>query len=181
MSSHRLVPHPAAPHPDIGITVALARVSARSLNIRYALTGDVERVMMPPLASSQRADELWRHSCFELFLRAGDAVDYREFNISPSTRWAAYHLSRYRHGMTNLPIAAPRIALERNRAAQVLTAAIDLDADMPIDRPWRLGPAAVVEDRRGALSYWAPAHPPGMPDFHHPDCFAIELPSPPPA
>ena len=27
------------------------------------------------------------------------------------------------------------------------------------------------------MSYWALAHPPGKPDFHHPDCFALELPA----
>jgi len=25
------------------------------------------------------------------------------------------------------------------------------------------------------LSYWALRHPPGGPDFHHADCFAMEL------
>jgi hypothetical protein len=33
----------------------------------------------------------------------------------------------------------------------------------------------VVEDYRGRLTYWALEHPPGKPDFHHPDSFAIEL------
>lgn len=35
--------------------------------------------------------------------------------------------------------------------------------------------AAVVEDEDGALSYWALRHPPGKPDFHHPDAFALQL------
>ena len=28
------------------------------------------------------------------------------------------------------------------------------------------------------LSYWALAHPPGRPDFHHPDCFALAVAAP---
>jgi hypothetical protein len=47
---------------------------------------------------------------------------------------------------------------------------------MPHDAPWRLGLSAVIEDTRGSLSYWALAHPPGKPDFHHADGFALELP-----
>jgi len=39
----------------------------------------------------------------------------------------------------------------------------------------RLALAAVVEDERGMLSYWALRHPAGKPDFHHPDAFALEL------
>jgi hypothetical protein len=58
-----------------------------------------------------------------------------------------------------------------------------LQATVPIDRlpalsrktPWRLGLSAVIEDKAGHMSYWALAHPPGKPDFHHMDCFAYEF------
>jgi hypothetical protein len=33
----------------------------------------------------------------------------------------------------------------------------------------------VVEDEAGAFAYWALKHPPGKPDFHHPDAFALVL------
>jgi hypothetical protein len=36
--------------------------------------------------------------------------------------------------------------------------------------------SAVVEDEHGGLSYWALKHPPGKPDFHHPDLFVLHLP-----
>jgi hypothetical protein len=39
----------------------------------------------------------------------------------------------------------------------------------------RLALTAVVEDARGRLSYWALRHPPGRPDFHHRDGFALVL------
>jgi len=37
--------------------------------------------------------------------------------------------------------------------------------------------STTFEETNGRLSYWALAHPPGKPDFHHPDCFALELPA----
>jgi len=40
----------------------------------------------------------------------------------------------------------------------------------------RLALSAVIEEERGRLSYWALRHPPGKPDFHHPDAFALALP-----
>ncbi len=63
---------------------------------------------------------------------------------------------------------------------------IELAVTVELERPfglvaglaWQVGLAAVIEDRRGRLSYWALAHPPGEPDFHHRDCFALELPPP---
>jgi hypothetical protein len=33
----------------------------------------------------------------------------------------------------------------------------------------------VIEAADGSLSYWALRHPPGKPDFHHRDAFALEL------
>ena len=37
--------------------------------------------------------------------------------------------------------------------------------------------AAVVEEADGRLSYWALRHPPGRPDLHHADAFALRLTS----
>jgi len=50
-------------------------------------------------------------------------------------------------------------------------------AGLPSDGSWRLGLAAVIEEASGRKSYWALAHPPGKPDFHHSDCFAHEIPA----
>jgi hypothetical protein len=36
----------------------------------------------------------------------------------------------------------------------------------------------VIEEKSGLLSYWALKHPPGKPDFHHPDAFALEVEAP---
>jgi hypothetical protein len=55
--------------------------------------------------------------------------------------------------------------------------ALDRLSALPHKATWRLGLSAVIEDSSGAKSYWALAHPPGKPDFHHPDCFAHELPA----
>jgi hypothetical protein len=40
---------------------------------------------------------------------------------------------------------------------------------------WRLGLSAIIEEASGRRSYWALAHPPGKPDFHHPDSFALRV------
>ena len=42
----------------------------------------------------------------------------------------------------------------------------------------RMGLSAVIEEEGGVFSYWALAHPPGAPDFHHAACFAARLPAP---
>jgi hypothetical protein len=58
-----------------------------------------------------------------------------------------------------------------------LGASVRLDRLSPLHARAKLSLAlsTVVEDRDGALSYWAIRHTPGRPDFHHPDAFALEL------
>ena len=48
-------------------------------------------------------------------------------------------------------------------------------ADLRDARHLRIALAAVIEDEHGRLSYWGLRHPPGKPDFHHPNGFALQV------
>ena len=126
--------------------------------------------------ASARTDELWRHTCFEAFIGAG--VAYYEFNFAPSTRWAAYQFSGYRTGMRiATEIGTPEIAVQSSLERYTLQASLELDQLLfPRGAMLRLGISAVIEESSGRRSYWALAHPPGKPDFHHSDCFTMKLP-----
>jgi hypothetical protein len=173
-------------HPDsrctaaTGIEVESARPRPGHLMLRYLVTGTTADLRLPPAAAPARGDELWRHTCFEAFVRASTGAAYYEFNFAPSRAWAAYGFSGYRSGMT-VPreIGAPRIDVESSGGRFELRAALALDRlpDLPSDGAWRLGLSAVIEEAGGGKSYWALTHPPGKADFHHSDCFALELPA----
>ena len=128
---------------------------------------------LPPVVAAERADELWRHTCFEAFVRPSTGPAYYEFNFSPSTQWAAYQFSSYRSGMrVATEIAAPRIEVRSTAEFYTFQASLALDG---LSSPLHLGLSAVLEETNGRKSYWALAHPPGKADFHHADCFALEL------
>jgi hypothetical protein len=167
-------------HPDsrcdaaTRIEVYVSRGRTGNLALRYFVTGTMSDLRLPPATQSARADELWRHTCFEAFVRAAPGEAYYEFNFAPSTLWAAYRFDSYRSGMSIASeINAPRIEVWSNGVCTELQVSLDL----PSDTAWRLGLAAVIEETSGRKSYWALAHPPGKPDFHHSDCFALELPA----
>ncbi len=147
---------------------------SRGLALHYLVTGTIADLRLAPLASPERTDELWKTTCFEAFLRTPPGPAYFEFNFAPSTRWAAYHFTNTRTGMRVAEeIAAPRIEVRSTAASFELKAALD-----PVpDAPWRIALSAVIEETSGRKSYWALAHPPGKPDFHHPDCFALQIPA----
>lgn len=169
--------HPATP------CAAIRRVSAEArwlpegrLGFYYVMEGDTSEVRLPESRQSDRADELWRHTCCEAFVAGPAAGGYSEFNFSPSGAWAAYRFTTYREGMRPVavvadPVIAVRIAPDR----------IELDAligsrSIPLgEAGLNLGLAVVVEERSGQLSYWALAHPAARPDFHHADTFRFSL------
>jgi hypothetical protein len=166
-------------HPDCRcdalarIDAQIARPDATVLLVEYSVAGNLNDLVLPPAAAPARADRLWLHTCFEAFVRPAGVDSYFEFNFAPSTQWAAYRFDLYREGMKAAEIAPPRLEVERAAQRLVLRARLTL----PDKGTWRLGLSAVIEETNGRKSYWALAHPPGKPDFHHSDCFALELPA----
>ena len=164
-------------HPDslcaavTGVDVEVTRPNDGSLSLSYVVTGKIGDLRLPPVAASARADELWRSTCFEAFIRAAPDEAYYEFNFAPSTQWAAYRFDGYRTGMrVATEIGAPRIEVQSAPERYTLQATLDLSRGK--GGGWRLGLSAVIEETSGRKSYWALAHPSGKPDFHHADCFA---------
>jgi hypothetical protein len=175
-----LVPHPASPPRLVeGLSVRLS-VQERFLWLNY----EVEHRTGLLLWDKQgRQDGLWSGTCFELFAREPGAAGYIEFNFAPLAAWAAYSFSGRRTGMTPLAgIGSPHLVDGRleDRADEIdsyYELAATIAREGILAGRIRIGLSAVLEEIDGTKSYWALAHPPGEPDFHHPDCFALELPA----
>ncbi|MGA2815758.1 MAG: DOMON-like domain-containing protein [Xanthobacteraceae bacterium] len=169
----------AATHIDVDVAP-----HAGSLVLSYIVTGKISHLRIPSAMAAARTDELWRHTCFEAFVRTSPDESYYEFNFSPSSKWAAYHFSGYRSGMrVATEIGPPVVQTQANAASYTLQVLLKLALlpSLPGAAPWRLGLSAVIEETSGRKSYWALAHPPGKPDFHRLDCFTYEFsPASPP-
>src|SRR5258707_15535221 len=97
---HALILHPDSRCAAVAsIAVEAARARGGGLTLHYLVTGKIGDLRLPPATAPARADELWRHTCFEAFIRAPASGGYFELNFAPSTQWAAYRFSRYREGM----------------------------------------------------------------------------------
>jgi hypothetical protein len=148
------------------------------LVFQYSLEADMSRVRFPHSGPGRRADTLWKHTCFEAFVAPAEESGYYEFNFSPSLDWAIYRFSAYRNGMSPAEVGrVPEISVRRREDGLDLQSAVTLSeiADLRDARHLRIALAAVIEDQNGRLSYWALRHPPGKPDFHHPNGFALEI------
>ncbi len=177
-----LIPHPASPPRLVtGLRVRLS-VTAQDLWLNFEVD---HRAGLLIGDRRGRQDGLWNSTCFELFARQPGRAEYIEFNFAPYAAWAAYRFSGTRAGMQPLVLeTSPHLVDGRlEDRAREIDSFYQFAATVPrqgllADDP-RIGLSAVIEEKDGTKSWWALAHPdPDKPDFHHPDCFVLELPAP---
>lgn len=155
-----LVRHPDTPPGAIrNVDAELVR-TADGIKATFRAIGDIAQLIVPEASPAHRADDLWQTSCFEIFV-GGEGEAYREFNLSPSKRWAAYEFDRHRNGMREAPA---EVSIECISDNQALTLIATIKCEVP--NPARIALNAVIEEADGALRYWAVAFAPGKPDFH---------------
>ena len=152
--------HPDAPAGAINsIDAELERLAGGAVAI-FRILGDISRLVIPPPADPVQADNLWRTTCFELFV-SGEGGSYREYNFSPSGQWAAYEFEGYRSGMSN---TEARIETELFQEKNELQFSAKIGAEFP--NPAYVGLTAVIQETDGEIRYWSNAFAPGKPDFH---------------
>lgn len=176
----RLAGHPANPARFDGrIDVTLTHLPDGGLAIAYAIHDCNVGLHIPTPHAPACADALWRSTCCEIFVGPAGQHDYREFNFSPSGQWAAYDFHDYRQRTPATPdCPAPAIRFmsdEHLLQLDVTLAPAALQIKSIESETLRLAAAVVLETRDGSFGYWAFAHPPGKPDFHHQAGFALKL------
>ncbi len=167
-----LICHSASPSTVVSaVQVSLQLIDDDTLALSYEFTAQQAQVLLPQPNVPVFANELWKHTCFELFV-AGSGHGYREYNFSPSSAWAAYEFSDYRMGMAPLMLEQPPAIHMNRQRMQVRLPLVSL----PSSSSHAIGLAAVIEECDGRLSYWALKHPSAKPDFHHRSSFIGNLP-----
>jgi hypothetical protein len=179
MQTVELICHPdSASQPCTGLRVTLS-LSAGHLSLLYSVSGVDARLRWPERGRGERQDELWRHTCFEAFIKQAGESAYYEFNFAPSSAWAAYKFSGYRQGQNNLALAEPPlIETELHDTCFELRTVVGI-ADLPglhDASDLRLGLSAVLETESGHCTHWALRHPAERADFHHAAGFALLIP-----
>lgn len=181
MEKYQLLAHPAFPPRHVrSITASLSLEHEQWVRLRWRIEG-AGRIVVPPLAGRRRADDLWKTTCFELFIASQEPAHgaYLEYNFSPSEAWASYQFRAYREGLTDGPMPRSPV-IDWRGSGDLAIMDVALPRSVATMESWNFGLNAVIEEEGGARSYWAIAHPPGdKPDFHARACFAGRLEAPP--
>lgn len=171
MQTHRLIAHRSTPALGVSaISVRLRPVGTRMM-LRWRIDG-AQQVILPPEMPPARSEGLWEKTCFELFLSEGRGK-YREFNFSPSHRWAAFAFKSYRNPIGDVPMHdPPEIRFEMGESVLAVAVFVPL---VLFDGAKAMGLSAVIEETGGHKSYWALRNRGEKPDFHNPACFAYRF------
>jgi hypothetical protein len=173
-----LIRHPSTPCDAISRIEADAERSADGgLSLRYTAHGSIDGLLLPVKAKAERTDLLWQHTCFEAFIKPQPGTAYTELNASPSSGWALYSFSSFREEMTEAPDAIQISPIDVKIAPGSLILATSIRG-LEHTFDWRIALSAIIEEKSGRKSFWALKHPPEKPDFHHDDCFDLQLPAP---
>jgi hypothetical protein len=164
-----LVLHPDCAAGSIHSIEAAIEPTAKGCRASFVARGDVARIAVPPVDEPGRFDNLWKTTCFEIFW-SHDGTSYREFNLSPSTRWACYDFDAFREGMRDAP-AEVTIEVSVTDAELRLTA--EIHSELPL--PATVALNGIIEDADGVNRFWALAFRDGKPEFHAEECRALEL------
>lgn len=133
-----------------------------------------------PAAGDQprRRDGLWEHTCLEWFLALPLQDPYWEFNLCPNGDWNVYALDGYRRGLRPDPLysALPVVRSGSGRCSR-FRARASLPVALASAQPpgLELAVTAVLEQRSGAISYWALHHGGTEADFHRRDGFRLRI------
>ena len=165
----KLVLHPDCAPGSIHSIMAEIVPTADGCRATFIAQGDIARIAVPILAAPGRHDNRWKTTCFEIFW-SHDGTSYREFNLSPSTRWACYDFDAFREGMRDAP-AEVEIAVTASDTELRLIA----DIRSTLRLPATVALNAIIEDADGVNRFWALAFRPGAPEFHAPECRVVEL------
>ena len=173
----QLICHPGTPAKAVRAVWAEVALSFEDgFSLRFGVEGDIGALVLPPcegqlVIADTATDGLWQSSCFEAFLTEEGQPDYTEFNYAPDGRWACYQFDDYRSLLRADDLAPWMMEVDREVGRYTLR----VEPGIFPDTGSKLALAAGIEEIDGTKSYWALCHPPGKPDFHHPDCFALTL------
>ena len=154
---------------------------AAQLQLEYRLAWPADdsaaAVLLPDfMAAPQRRDQLWAHTCLELFIAIPGEKRYWEVNMAPNGDWAVYRLDDYRQGLRPEPqLAALPFQVHRQLGLLELRLDWHLPAELAAAAELELGASAVIEHLDGEISYWALNHPAPQADFHNRQSFALRI------
>ena len=141
-----------------------------TLYLKYMISGNISQIKLIP---SKQSSELWKNTCFELFLSNKNITEYLEFNWSPSGKWNTFKFHDYRD-RANQNIDENSEFIVRNESyniifeSKIILSKYNSHISLDINN-LQIGMSIIVETN--SLEYWSNQHLNHRPDFHNKNNF----------
>jgi len=145
-----------------------ATLAIRDKNIKgsFKIAGELENYLFDKPQKQSRKDELWKRTCFELFLANNDKPNYYELNMSPSSEWNFYHFSDYKQEMKEEKnISNPSIHCSKVPKGYLFSFEFELYTNVVEDN-FILNLAVILLDRQGIRHFYSIHRRSENVDFH---------------
>jgi len=161
MISFKLKPHTSIEKISIEGNLELI---AEKIRLSFVVQGDLDAYIFPSKSTPKRDNELWKLTCFELFLANENEEAYYELNFSPSLAWNFYYLSAYRSEVEELKLLnSPKI--ECFEAKNVFKIVFELAIEN-LEKFELYNVACILLNKENERTFWTIKHLNSQPDFH---------------
>jgi len=157
---HQLIPYKKSSNIKI---ISTLEQNKNLLHLTFKLSGAIENYKLPKTKKQERKDELWRESCFELFLATEEEEAYYEFNFSPTLAWNVYRLEYYR-AEPKMIDEVELVEFEVKQTKETLFIEIILDVQTLQFNSYNL--ATIVLNKQDEREFWSLKAKGDTPDFH---------------
>ncbi len=163
LMKHLLKYHSQKTELNIESTLTL---NANKISLHFKISGAIKKYQFPQKEELKRASELWKATCFELFLANSKTQTYYEINISPTLHWNIYRLEVYRAEPKEFVVSSEPLIKSREDKEHYK---IDFELackELDLAEFDQYNLAVILLNKQNEREFWA-VNPVGeSPDFH---------------
>ncbi len=134
----------------------------------------------PPTSGEKLAilylnEDLWKTTCFEIFLKNLNSNDYYEFNFNSQGDWNLFYFKDYREREKNFKhTVTVSVQNEKLLNKTTLMYKFDIAKLDKLNFPCQVNLSSVIKTK-SEISYWSQKHTGAKPDFHDSKNFSLLL------
>jgi len=144
---------------------ASIEIKEKEIIVTYEIRGELKNYIFNKAENKKRANELWRATCFELFIAPENSSNYWEFNISPTKAWNFYAFDSYKKSMREelLP-SSPHIEIREEE--MLYRCACSLSFRLK-EKYYQFNLAVILLDNKDIRHFYTIYRKKGVADFHN--------------
>ena len=161
---YQLLPHNQK---NYGLTIeASFSLTPHHLTLSFSLKNINNHYLFERQGDAKRVDELWKATCFEIFIKNPNGKAYWELNIAPNGSWNFYRFSDYKKDMQEeLRVLPPKVLFIREGDEVALSFKLDF-TEVLFEKNINFNLALILLDVEGERHFFTLNPKEGLADFH---------------